>query len=184
MATDLISDEYKALLVEKHDGKPWGGAGKSWIPMILPMLNSLPPEATRILDFGCGRGTFKEAMADMAPMYEVLEYDPGVRGKDQLPVYPVDYVVCTDVLEHVESYYLVDTLRMINWLAIHGVFFNIDTAPSKSFLPDGRNTHINIRPSGWWKSVLDQHVGDMNWNVHEETKSRIVISGWRKTHVE
>jgi hypothetical protein len=181
---DLISDEYKSLLVEKHIGKPWGGAGKSWVSMILPLLNKLPSGAITVLDYGCGRGTLKPALEELHPEVTVAEYDPGVLGKDVLPMKPVDYVVCTDVMEHVEEKFVVDTLRTINWLAISGVFFNIDTAPSKSFLPDGRNTHITLKPNKWWKGMLDMHIPEMQWTVHEDSKSRIVISGWRQKHVE
>jgi hypothetical protein len=182
--TDLISADYKRLLTHKHENKPWGGAGKSWVPHILPLLNPLPTDPITILDFGCGRGTFKPAIEELHPGVVVTEYDPGVPGKDVLPMVPVDYVVCTDVMEHVEEKYVVDTLRMINWLAIFGVFFNIDTALSKSFLPDGRNTHITIKPSKWWREMLDMHIPEMVWTIHEETKSRVVISGMRMKHVE
>lgn len=181
---ELISDEYKSLLVEKHVGKPWGGAGKSWVPTILPLLNKFSSGPISILDYGCGRGTFKPAIEPLHPDVTVTEYDPGVLGKDVLPMKPVDYVVCTDVMEHVEEQYVVDTLRTINWLAISGVFFNIDTALSKSYLPDGRNTHITLKPNKWWKDMLDMYIPEMQWTVHEDSKSRIVISGWRQKHVE
>lgn len=181
---DLISDNYKRLLQTKHEGKPWGGAGKSWIPTILPLLNKFPSGPITVLDYGCGRGTLKPAIEPLHPDVTVSEYDPGVAGKDELPMIPVDYVVCTDVMEHVEEKFVVDTLRTINWLAIKGVFFNIDVAPSKSFLPDGRNTHITIKPTKWWREMLAMHIPEMEWTTHEESRGRIVISGWRKSHVE
>ena len=177
---DLISEEYKQLLIKKHLHKPWGGAGKSWVPLLLPIMNRFPPGPVTVLDYGCGRGTLKPALEEIYPEVIVSEYDPGVPGKDELPIVPVDYVICTDVMEHVEEKFVVDTLRTINWLAITGVFFNIDTAPSKSFLPDGRNTHITIKSSKWWKDMLDMQLTDMDWTVHEETKNRVVISGWRR----
>ena len=182
---DLISENYKRLITHKHDDKPWGGQGKSWVPHILPLLNKLPSGAITILDYGCGRGTFKPAIEELHPEVTVTEYDPGVRGKDVLVMKPVDFVVCTDVMEHVEQNYVVDTLRTINWLAVKGVFFNIDTALSKSFLPDGRNTHITIHPTRYWRQMLAMHIPEMEWTVHEETpRRRLVISGWRKKHVE
>ena len=181
---DLISSDYRRLLQHKHKDKPWGGRGKSWVPLILPILNKLPTEPITILDFGCGRGTFKPAIEELHPGVIVSEYDPGVAGKDELPMIPVDYVVCTDVMEHVEEKYVVDTLRTINWLAICGVFFNIDVALSTSYLPDGRNTHITIKPTKWWREMLAMHIPEMEWTIHEESRGRIIISGWRKKHVE
>lgn len=180
----MISNEYKKLLQQKHDAKSWGGKGASWISKILPLLNDLPAGPMTLLDFGCGRGTLKRDIEPLHPDLTVYEYDPGVRGKDVLHQYPVDFVVCTDVLEHVELEYLATTLRTLDWMAIHGVFFNIDTAESRSFLPDGRNTHILIKPSYWWEETLRQYFPDMVWTIHEETKSRLVISGKRKKHVE
>lgn len=181
---DLISAEYKSLLLEKHDARSWGGGGKSWISKILPLLNDLPPGPLQLLDFGCGRGTLKPALEPLHPDLTVHEYDPGVRGKEVLHDRPVDFVVCTDVLEHVEEQYIGATLRTLDWLAVHGVFFNIDTLESKSLLPDGRNTHILIKPSRWWKEILGQYLPDMIWTIHEETKFRLVISGKRRKHVE
>lgn len=181
---DLISDDYKRLLVSKHEGKPWGGKGHIWVPDILPLLNAFMPGPITVLDFGCGRGTLKPDLEPLHPDVTVIEYDPGVSGKDHFPPVPVDYIVCTDVMEHVEPKYVVDTLRTINWLAIQGVFFSIVTVLSASLLPDGRNTHIMLKPTKWWKDMLSMHITDMDWKIHRETIDQLVISGWRKAHVD
>jgi hypothetical protein len=180
----LISDEYQKLLMKKHIDKPWGGAGESWVPHILPLLNRFPAGPITVLDFGCGRGTLKPALEPLHPDVIVTEYDPGVPGKDVLPMIPVMFVVSTDVLEHVEEEYLPATFRTLDWLAIEGVFLNIDLAPSKSFLPDGRNTHITIKPADWWRLQLNLYMPDMKWTIHEETKSRLVLSGVRMSNGE
>jgi hypothetical protein len=178
MMEGLISDEYKALLQAKHAAKPWGGAGKSWVPHIAPLLNRFPAGSS-VLDFGCGRGTFKTAMLELRPDLEILEYDPGVAGKDVLPRFPVTYVVCTDVMEHVEGDKVEMTLRLLDFLARDGIFFNIDTALSKSFLPDGRNTHITIHPAEWWLRELRLCLVGFRWTVVEATRSRLVVHGRR-----
>lgn len=176
---NLISDEYKQLLTDKHNKKSWGGGGKSWIPVILPLLNGFPSGKITILDYGCGRGTFKPGIEPLHPDVVVTEYDPGVVGKDRLPDVTYDMVVCTDVMEHVEEEFVDDTLRTIDYLANSAVFFNIDTGLSKSLLPDGRNTHITIHPSKWWKERLSKFMPEMKWTIHEETRFRLVISGRR-----
>lgn len=175
---NLISPEYKALLQEKHAKKPWGGAGKSWVPHIAPLLNRFPSPVT-ILDYGCGRGTFKPEMLKLLPDAIITEYDPGVAGKDVLDMTPVDYVVCTDVLEHVEEGYVPATLDMLHHLAKGGIFLNIDTAESRSFLPDGRNTHITIKSHYWWNDMLRNHIPFMWWETIELTRSRWVVHGVR-----
>ena len=175
---NLISAEYKALLTKKHDDKPWGGAGHSWCFMVAPLLNRFGDGVT-ILDFGCGRGTFKREMEKLRPDAVITEYDPGVKGKDTLSYEQVDLVVCTDVTEHVEEDKVDATLRMLDILCKWGIFFNIDLAPSKSFLPDGRNTHITIHPAEWWMARLENTFREMKWTVHRSTKSQLVVSGER-----
>lgn len=179
---NLISKEYRELLTKKHDDKPWGGAGHSWVPMIAPLLNRFGAGFT-ILDFGCGRGTFKREMQILRPDAVITEYDPGVRGKDTLEWNCVDYIVCTDVMEHVEEDKVDMTLKTLDHLAKWGIFFNIDLAESKSFLPDGRNTHITIKPAEWWAQKLNDNFREMRWTTHRSTKSQLVISGERTWHV-
>lgn len=174
----MISDKYKKLLTDKHDAKPWGGAGKSWIPWILKELNLIPPldGPIKVLDYGCGRGTLKPALEELQPDVIVSEYDPGVRGKDTLDLTPVEYVVCTDVMEHVEEQFVDDTLKVISFLAIEGAFFNIDLGPSKSLLPDGTNTHITQKPAEWWHKKLMEHFADKELVVLEKKKGRTVVA--------
>lgn len=175
MDDTLISDEYRALLVEKHDKRPWGGTGKTWVPALIPILRKLR-NVSIVLDYGCGRGTLKPALEEALPDIRVEEYDPGVRGKD-LPPAVADYVVCTDVLEHIEPDRIDEVLKHIKFLAIHGVFLVIVCTPSKSSLPDGRNTHILIQPPAWWVSKLAEHFPNMFFTWHEHTDCRIVVSG-------
>lgn len=176
---ELISDEYKALLRQKHDAKPWGGKGHTWCFLIAPLLNRLPAQLT-ILDFGCGRGTFKREMQILLPDATIYEYDPGVAGKDVLSMVPCDYVVCTDVMEHVEEDRVEYTLRTLNFLAIEGIFFNIDTALSRSLLPDGTNTHITVKPAKWWMHQLRENFPGMVWKDHPTGKNQLVVSGHRE----
>lgn len=182
----LITDEYQSLLRQKHIAKPWGGSGKSWIPTLEKFVFS----HTRIgsaLDFGCGRHTFKEAMGELHPTVAVSEYDPGVPGFDALPGGQFDLVVCTDVMEHVEDKFTVDTLELIRALTRKVVLFNIVTTPCRSTLPDGRNTHINLKKSDEWIRILGEvfgfglpeHYSPFSCTLIE-SGSRVVCVLWRR----
>jgi 2-polyprenyl-3-methyl-5-hydroxy-6-metoxy-1,4-benzoquinol methylase len=176
MDTKLISREYKELLMQKHDCKPWGGTGHSWVPYVIFQMDKLKEPVKTILDFGCGRGTFRNRMLLAMPHIEVTEYDPGVRGKDKLPNHQFDYVVCTDVMEHVEEDRVPYTLQTIHDHARLGVFFNIECNLSKSFLPDGRNTHITVKKPKWWVTELERAFASWEWTTLERG-GRLVIAG-------
>ncbi|NJN00171.1 MAG: class I SAM-dependent methyltransferase [Aquincola sp.] len=175
----MISDDYRDLITLKHDVRPWGGTGKSWVPMLTELFAKIGPIET-VLDYGCGRGTLKPALEAAVEGVKVTEYDPGVRDKNTIPFAAYDYVVCTDVLEHVEEDKIDNVLVHIETLAVDGVFFVIVFTPCNSSLPDGRNTHILQRPRTWWDKKIAQHFGkNWGWIYHEEGSGRVVMSGLR-----
>lgn len=149
----LLSAGYREQLRIKHGVNPWGGRGADWIPELVRTMLRYPParpSAISVLDFGCGRHTFRDGMKWLMPQVQVVEYDPGQPGIDELPAGPFDYVVCTDVMEHVEEEFVRDTLGAIAARARHAAVFNIACCESSSRLPDGRDTHITIRSHQWW----------------------------------
>lgn len=143
----VCSKDYKALLQERYTRPGWGASGYSWANVVKGFAEQLG--AKSILDYGCGRGTLKQAMAG----WDVREYDPGIIGKDVLPE-PADLVVATDVLEHIEPDKLGHVLTHIRGLARKGVFLNIAMGPAKEVLADGRNAHLIQQQPKWWDEQL------------------------------
>lgn len=153
----LISQAYKEQNAQLHRETEWGGSGqKSAIEVhqkivaerLLPML-----------DYGCGRGTLRNALVKMGiGKKEIHEYDPGVVGKDVPPAAQNQFqlVTCTDVLEHIEPDCLDDVLSHIfNLGAENGKFyFVISLRLARRLLPDGRNSHLIVQPVEWWLEKL------------------------------
>lgn len=175
---DLISPKYKALLVQKHAQTKWGMDGRKWAPSIATLLNRFPAGFT-VLDYGCGRGTLKKELQRLRPDADIREYDPGIPGKDTLSWECVDFITCTDVLEHVEEEMLDRTLTTLDQLAKWGVFFDISCRPAKHVLPDGRNAHLTVHPPAWWREKLDEAFREMKWRTHVESDTQFVVSGVR-----
>lgn len=152
----MISDKYRKQLHEVHASKKWGNSGASWAFEVVPYAEKLG--AKTLIDFGCGTGSLKRAIANI----DVIEYDPGIEGKDTLPYKPADMIVCTDVLEHIEPEFLDDTLKQIDSLYTKGAFLVIACNPAKETLPDGRNAHLIQEPPKWWASKFDniEHFKD------------------------
>lgn len=149
----MISPEYAALNREMHERKPqYGANGDRWASHADELARHIGAET--VLDYGCGKGTFRAAIELLSPKYTVLEYDPAIPGKDTKPE-AVDLVVCGDVLEHIEPdclYYVLDDIRSI---AQKAVFLVVSTVPAVKHLPDGRNAHLIVEPASWWLPKLE-----------------------------
>ena len=142
------SDSYKKELVNKHKAGIWGVADAiSRMDYITKHLLKL--EAHTILDYGCGKGSFKKYMSQNLPNYSVSEYDPGIEGKD-IPPKPADYVVCWDVMEHIEPEYVDSVITHMQGLMLKGGYVYICLLPAQSLLCDGRNAHLTVQSSDWW----------------------------------
>lgn len=163
---ELASPQYRKLLRAKHAEKRWGKDGHSHAPEVTVFADALGAES--ILDYGCGRGTLAEALKPR----RVMEYDPGVEGKDKPPK-PADLVVSTDVLEHIEPALLDGVLGHLSRLAGKGCYLVIATTPAREILADGRNAHLIVQPPAWWLEQLAR----FDWTV-ERSEARKGFHVW------
>lgn len=148
----LISPEYIAQQRWLHASpKGYGGRGDKWAPAVAEIAKLYG--AANVLDYGCGQGTLKKALAGIAPDLPVREYDPAIKGKSNPPKV-ADLVVCTDVIEHIEPDRLGVVIDHLFRMSAKALFVVIATRPSKKVLPDGRNAHLIIEPDGWWRERL------------------------------
>jgi 2-polyprenyl-3-methyl-5-hydroxy-6-metoxy-1,4-benzoquinol methylase len=148
-----ISQQYAELNRQLHAQHPEYGTGGALNAPAVAKLAKANGFKT-ILDFGCGKGTLKSAMAKLAPDIEVSEYDPAVLGKDVLPTAIFDLVVALDVMEHIEPEHLTETLATIRSLTGKCTILNIAIREAQKILPDGRNAHLIVQPEEWWLEKL------------------------------
>jgi hypothetical protein len=147
----LISDEYKELNERLHrENAGYGGGGDRRKKEVLDLINQYQPQ--EILDYGSGKGALAASLSE----YRWHEYDPCIPGKDELPK-PADMVVCSDVLEHVESEYLETVFDHLRSLSKRLVFCVIGLRPSNKCLPDGRNAHITLLEEETWVEKFQKH---------------------------
>lgn len=161
----FYSFEYYMQLTEAHKTEGWN-AGKSWEQHITEFCRRVG--ARSVLDFGCGKGSLQREMKRRRIQW--FGYDPGVPEFSKMPK-AKDVVVCTDVMEHCEPEYLDSLILQIAKLGKRGVFFNIATDASKTFLPDGRNAHLIQEDYYWWLKRL-KHTG--YWKRITEVKAKAV----------
>lgn len=104
----------------------------------------LPEEP--VLDYGCGKASMSRHLKG------VTNYDPA--GYPKLPE-PHGMVVCMDVLEHVEPECLNDVLQHIASLTQRLAYLVISKAEHGKMLPDGRYSHLIVKPPEWWHVELE-----------------------------
>lgn len=177
MVSPFMSQEYLVLCQEMHNAKPWGTTGHSYIDEFLPFAWDL--RCDTLLDYGCGRDSVRKELEKRGVPIEVFSYDPAIPEFSGLPD-PADFVVCTDVMEHVEEEYVSDVLGHICSLATKGAYFCIALKRAKRNLPDGRNAHITIQPSSWWMERIQTLPWKVVWSNPGKKSLRLVVKQEKK----
>jgi hypothetical protein len=156
----MITDEYKRLLQKEHsDPKGWGRTAEHMIPHILKFVDSTGEKT--ILDYGAGRGGFG---MNCPKEYNVIEYEPGRPGLDSPPE-PQNFVICVDVLEHVEFDELYHVMADLKRVTVGHGFFQIATTKAIKILSDGRNAHLIVRPYIWWEGLVANYFNILSSKV-------------------
>lgn len=148
---NLITPEYQKMNKDIYNTSKRSAGGAKHAPIVMDL--AMHWAAYNILDYGCGQGKLKETIDSANAGYSVTEYDPGIIGKDTLPV-PTEFVACTDVLEHIEPELIDNVLDHVFSLMLIGGYFVISLCETKVWLPDGRNAHLLIKPVDWWLEKL------------------------------
>jgi hypothetical protein len=120
-----------------------------------------------ILDYGSADGKFKKQVERRGLLEgypEIQCYDPGIPEYWDEPD-PAWFVMCIDVLEHIEPEYLDKVLQHMHDKCIqhmhdkctHRFLFHIAMSPAKQILPDGRNAHLIVEDEQWWRERLEPY---------------------------
>jgi len=146
---EVISSDYIAQNRELHDrSTSYGVSVMKHIDTIKSLYDKV--EAKSLLDYGCGKGLLARQLD-----FPIWEYDPAIPGKNS-PPRAADLVVCVDVLEHIEPYYLDNVLFDISRCIKKVGYLVIGTRPAQKTLPDGRNTHLIVEGKAWWVERLSK----------------------------
>lgn len=147
----LITPEYRDLNADLHQNIGYGAGGWRWVG---PAAHFAGLTGSRtILDYGCGKATFEKWFPPHD--FEVFSYDPVTHPDFDLDRY--DFILCVDVLEHVEPKLLDGVLNDLFGRMIRGGLLLISTREASKVLADGRNAHLIVQPREWWKEVLSRY---------------------------
>jgi SAM-dependent methyltransferase len=172
----MISDKLKKIYTDIHNTTPFGKRGK--IPDYLKQFIKEKKPGS-ILDFGCGKGRLMDTIKGSYPAIEVYGYDPANPKYDiDLENTKVDMVISSDVLEHIEPEFIIQTLSDLRNKSKY-YFHLIACSPAKLILPDGRNAHLIVEDNNWWRQKF-LHLG---YSISDEKflEFEKIPKGWKKT---
>lgn len=133
---------------ELHRNPNYGVASVFYAPMVADFVRQHRIEA--LLDYGAGKGRLSEELEWLVSWpVDVRRYDPAV-PEWSAPAQPCDYVVCVDVLEHIEPALLPNVLNDLARVTAKRGLFTVHTGAAEKILPDGRNAHLIQQPPRWW----------------------------------
>jgi len=95
--------------------------------------NALTDEARRVVDFHCG---------------SVWEIPEGVSA---------DYGFCTDMMEHIPTEKVDQTLTSIRKMVANCVYFEISLRHDKSGAAIGEVLHMTVQSTAWWTDAMGKH---------------------------
>lgn len=146
--------DYGAAYGQMHEaGKRFPGYSLgAYVDSISALVSAHRPD--RLLDYGSGKGyqylarRYHERWGGLLPIC----YDIGVQQLATKPVGQFGGVICTDMLEHIETPDVPAILdELIGYVAAGGfLFLGISCRPTRKKLPGGGDVHRTIEPPEWW----------------------------------
>ena len=151
---DLLSDNYKQFLKQLQTKNKFKGLLVKYEPVKV-FVEQYRPDS--ILDYGCAKGhLIQQLRKDFANIKTIDGYDPGVPEFDCISQAQYDCLISNDVIEHFEPEFLDQSLMHMNTLFTRAAWLIIACYPAKKNLPDGRNAHLIIESSDWWRQRVAQ----------------------------
>lgn len=161
-----------------HEMGEYGVSGTSLKPVVQLCILELSPGV--ILDYGCGQSNLCDELVSSKPL-EFFRYDPSIPEHSSLPITQADFVINTDVMEHIPEQDCSDVFKHLASISSN-VFFNISTRPANQILPSGQNAHCTVRSADWWTGLTRNHFADANLVYQLEDQCGIIT--WESTYPE
>jgi 2-polyprenyl-3-methyl-5-hydroxy-6-metoxy-1,4-benzoquinol methylase len=150
------------------------------------------PEATSVLDFGCGNGHAVRRMRGEGREWFGLEYSQAAFDKflhepwfyvgepSQFDDRQFDMTYSTEVLEHIPEPEVEETIAQLCRVTARYFFLTISLRPSS----DNNRYHCTLRPRSWWEERFCRH----GWVVDQKVvrafqkvtlrSTRKILSRW------
>ena len=137
-----------------NDNKSFGSTGEHYLKEVCLFIDFLKPKV--VLNYGCGKCSLINKLKEIYPSIQFYGYDPAIENKNILPVNKADFVINTDVLEHIPVSDVENTIKEISLIS-KNCYFYLNHAPAMHILPNGENAHCTIKPASWYYNIMDKY---------------------------
>ncbi|MBQ0712745.1 MAG: hypothetical protein KBT53_07290 [Porticoccus sp.] len=168
----IVDKELIKNYQEIHASKDYGFTSSQYKSHIQACINEIKPKS--ILEFGCGQSTLVDGLVYEAEYYR---YDPAVPQFANIPIDKADFIINTDVLEHIPAKDVGEVVAKMKSISDH-VFYNIATDYANEILPNGENAHCTVWPGDKWLELIRQYYPDAEIAYYVEKKSCLIIT-WK-----
>lgn len=158
-----------------HASQKYGQSARSAAQSISLCLAELKPKS--VLEYGCGQSRLHELLQTPGMVFD--RYDPAIPALANIPRERYDFLISTDVLEHIPTPDVPEVLAHLRRLAPHA-YLRICTRPARTILPDGRNAHFTVWPGAKWLEAVRQHFPEAVLTFELAGESCIILT-WPAT---
>lgn len=171
MKNEKLIDQYRHI----HATESWGNTSLSLHGAYIKTIFS-EKKPKKILDYGCGQSTLSEMLrSEVSSIDTAYRYDPSIPEIQELPDERVDWVINTDVLEHIPEEDLDSFLLAIKEVSSRAIFM-IHMFEAALVLPNGQNAHCTIHDSKWWSEKINGHFPVITCLGHHSGKHCCIIT--------
>lgn len=124
-----------------------------------------------LLDYGCGKGVFLEAMRRLDLFGEACGTDPAVEAFRARPSHPFDIVTCLDVLDQLEERFVAAVIEDVAQLTSGVAVFSVITRQSPAF------AHLRPRPALAWRQVIGKRMRIVATEIRTASQWEMTMEG-------
>lgn len=155
-----MEKKYIELYKELYERKPnYGRTSIRLFDDVLRLVLKVKPCA--ILDYGCGKSELMSKINDKTKI-KCFRYDPVIKGCEALPNEKIEFVVCTDVLQHVPIHDLDNVINEITSFT-YNCFFHIKCTDHPTLFANGEPTNCTVKDKKWWEEYFKRFFKYVNY---------------------
>ena len=124
-----------------------------------------------LLDYGCGKGVFLEAMRRLDVFGEACGTDPAVEAFRARPTHAFDVVTCLDVLDQLEERFVAAVIEDVAQFTAGVAVFSVITRQSPAF------AHLRPRPALAWRQVIGKRMRIVATEIRTASQWELTVEG-------